>query len=304
MNRFARTIIAEFTSKENIEKLYTALNNHFRNQKVYRYLEEHFEGNIEHFAEVIERELSLSDPLPGTTVRDQLIGFNNQFILDRIHFIKSHIVDDDIPMYIVKDGLPTSRRGLKTYQKKANDILETWRGNSSRCVQAREDSSGDIYPNNPYYGQGDQRMETGIVFCNQSEVGTQRHYEQFYNRSYMNALNRGHLPHEETSFGVSTPAADERLLSRRIFRYNEAGIENGVPRYESRLYRRNLERDVSEGLRNAEKGCVVHGHDMTSLYKRLDYKRKVRQQHESPCANSQLRLYNNNAKISEDMRYC
>jgi hypothetical protein len=47
-------------------------------------------------------------------------------------------------------------------------------------------------------------------------------------------------------------------------------------RYEARLYNRNLERDIDEGLRGAERDCMVHAHDMTSLYNRIDHKNEVR----------------------------
>jgi hypothetical protein len=97
--------------------------------------------------------------------------------------------------------------------------------------------------------------------------------EQYENTSYKQALNRNVYPHEATPFGVSSPAADARLLSRRTFRRNEAGAENGVPRYESRLYNRYLERDVAEGLHNAEKGHLLSGHDMASIHRRQEHKR-------------------------------
>ena len=69
-------------------------------------------------------------------------------------------------------------------------------------------------------------------------------------------------------FANATRDSDDRLLSRRIFRKNERGEENGIPSYEKRLYNRHLERDVSETLRTSEFQAKVYGYDMSSLYKR------------------------------------
>lgn len=300
MNHFARNIVLEFTSKENIDFLKKSLNDYFNNQIVYRYLEEHFNENVVHFADVIEQELAMSDPLPGSTIYDQINCFNNQFIEERIGYINAHVIGkDNVPLYIVKDGLPTSRRGLATYQRPANDILQTWRGNSGRGVQAREDNAGDVNYN-PYYGQGDNHMTTGIVFCDQSDLGKQRHLDAFENNPYNIALNKNKYAHEATAFGISTPESDQRLLNRRIFRRNESGVENGIPRYEARLYNRHLERNIDEGLRNAEKGCMLSGYDMSSLYNRIDQSNRTRQMYDKKPTN---KLYNNNSK-TEDSRYC
>lgn len=275
MNRYARGIVREFTSRENKEFLHKSLSEFFNHPKVFRFLEDQLDNNMENFAGVIEQELSVSDPMPGMGTLDQLNCFNNQFIKTRIDFIKTHVlmVDEHVPLYAVNDGLPTSRHSIRHYQRDPNYILKTWLGNSGRSVQAREDTAGDVDFANPFYGSGHQ-MATGITFCDQSAIGTQNHVEQYENTLYKQALNRNQ-GHESTVFGVSTPSADARLLSRRIFRRNEAGSENGIPRYEARLYNRFLERDVAESLSGTERDCIVHGYDMSSIHKRLDHKQKV-----------------------------
>lgn len=276
MNRFAKSVIGIFTSRKNISDIKNALNQHYRNELVSNYLDECFEVSIEHFVEVIEQELLTADPMPGTVIHDHVISFNRQFIKSQLNFIDAHVVakSDQIPLYEIDDGLPTSRRDPKFYQKSADRILESWRSNSGRGVQAREDDAGNVHSNNPYHGK--DNAITGITFCDQSEIGTQQHYDQF-ETAQMRALNRHRLPHEETIFGVSTPAADARLLSRRIFRKNEAGVENGIPRYATRLHNRYVDRDITEGLAGGgrERGYKLHGHDMRSLYARIDYKNKV-----------------------------
>lgn len=305
MNRYARSVIVEFVSAENKEYLHDSLISRFENnQVVFRFLAGHFDEFVNNFAITIEQELSMSEPLPGIRIIDQVNCFNNQFIDDRIHFIRDHVVaNDDVPLYMVKDNMPTSRHGVTHYQKRPNDILSSWRSAPGRGVQAREDTGSDVYSNNPYQGSSDH-MSTGVVFCDQSSIGSQRHQDLFFGGSYIQSLNKTDRPHENTIFGVSTPESDARLLSRRIFRKNEAGVENGIPRYESRLYNRHLERDIDEGLRGAERGCMVSGHDMSSLYARVDHKNKVRARYDSCDRTNQLKLHNNNAKVTDDMRYC
>ncbi|QYB17646.1 hypothetical protein PV-S19_0282 [Pacmanvirus S19] len=298
MNRFNQAIISEFSSNENREYLGNRLCGYFNNQKVFRFLKDNLDDFVDNYIKLMVRELNLSDPLPGVTVIDQLNCFNNEFIQDRIHFIKTHVLcDNESISYMVKDGLPTSRRGIGHFLKSADNILETWRGNSGRGVQAREDPASDVSDYNPFYGQGDNHLSTGVVFCDQSNLGTQNHVEQF-NTKYMEALNKTPYEHERTAFGVSNPVADARLLSRSTFRKNEAGEENGIPRYEARLYQRHLERDITEGLRGDSHSANVSGHDMSSLRARVDHKNRVREQYAQK--RSQLNLDN---KVEDEMRY-
>lgn len=298
MNRYASTILAEFNSQENREHLYESIMSYFNNDAtVKRLLGQSFEDFMFNYSDTIRSELSLSDPLPGTTILDQVNCFNNQFLDDRIEFIKTHVGEETAAMYMVGDGMATTRHGAKHYQAKADNILDSWRGNSGRGVQSREDPGADVYPNNPYAGDG---LKTGVMFCDQSSLGMQRHQDMFF--SGIHALNKTDRPHENTPFGVSTPEADARLLSRSIFRKNEAGVENGIARYESRLYNRHLERDIDEGLRGRERDCMVMAHDMTSLYRRVDHKNAARDKYGG--RRMETKLQNNNAQVSDNMRYC
>ncbi len=297
MNQYARRVIDEFTSRENLSDIKSKISGYFNNTKVNRFLNEYFIVNVKHFVQVIEQELNVSDLMPGLTIYDQLVGFNNQFIASRINFIQTHVIGDDhVPMYSVSDGMPTSRSSLHKHQQRPNDILNSWLTNSGRGIQSRDDPSG--LNNNLYQNGG---ISTGIAFCDQDHLGTQNHVEFYENTSYKQALNKRipSLEHEETAFGVDTPAANARLLSRRIFRQNEAGVENGIARYESRLYNRHLERDIDEGLHNAEKGCMLQRNDMSSLYARVDHKNKFRPY--EPQQKSQL--YNNNSHVHAGDRY-
>jgi len=155
--------------------------------------------------------------------------------------------------------------------------------NGSHGQRATNDPSGTNlqYP----LGRAPLRCNTqpatvGITFMDQSELGTSNHVSQYENTSYKVWLNNDKtcLPHENKVFGDSTPEADERLLSRRIFRSNFATdkpVENAIPNYELRLQRRAIDRDIDETLHNAEKGCLVLGHDMSTLYNRIDRKQQT-----------------------------
>lgn len=300
MNRYANSIIIEFTSVENRDYLRDTLFSHFGSSPtVSKILSLNFDDFVDNFAVHIQQELNLSDPLPGTSIFDQLTSFNNQFIEDRVSFIQAHAVNDNAPIYMVQDNMPTSRHSVKHFQKKPDQILESWRVNSGRGIQAREDPSSDVYA--AEYDQ--DQMSTGVVFCDQSELGMQRHQDLFFGGTYMQALNKTSRPHELTPFGVSTPDADARLLSRNIFRKNECGVENGVMRRDARLHNRNLERDVSEGMRGGERDYINRGHDMTSLYKRIDHKNNIRDKFSRVQPHMHLQLHGINAP-REDMRYC
>jgi hypothetical protein len=65
--------------------------------------------------------LLLSDPLPGTTIFDQVTCFNNQFLEDRIGLINSHVGrEETVSKFAVTDDLPTSRHGIDHYRKSAD----------------------------------------------------------------------------------------------------------------------------------------------------------------------------------------
>jgi hypothetical protein len=308
MNRNARDIVLGFLARDNREYLFRSLTKHFGDVRVFRYLSDHLDTDMKHFSVEIEQELSVSDPLPGSTILSQVISFNNQFIGDRIKFIDDHVIGARAVAFAVRDGLPTSRNPLQHFQSSPGDILSSWSSNSGRGIQSREDPSGDIGPPNPFTWAGGHEgagMSTGITFCDQREIGLQNHMDFYENTSYKRALNSGHLAHEETAFGVSTAAADERLLGRRTFRNNEAGVENAIPRYEARLYNRHLERDISEGLRNAEKDYLLSGHDMSSLHTRVDHRRSARDQYHPKCnEKSFLKVHNNSGAVPDSLRYC
>lgn len=126
----------------------------------------------------------------------------------------------------------------------------------------RESFSGERAGENP----------SGITFCDQSEFGLDNHISQYENTAYKAALNRpaaaadgSLLMHEQTIFGVSTRAADSRLVERRTFR-SEGGVENGIPLYRQRLHARHLDKDVSESLRaGGDRESHIRGYDMSGL---------------------------------------
>jgi len=428
MNRYAQGILSEFMSQEN----QCHLNNHLKMKfsgdiKVVGYLNSHLYTNMEHFYDRMEQEMLLSDPLPGITMYDQLECFNTQFLASEELLIRDHVVGmvEETPIYMVNDGISTSRYGLKHYQGKPDDILKSWWENAGRQAQARDDNQGDIYPNNTYYNNsavGDTvghhtgiinsrynnlpgsdgscrtpviesmesrpsnyannrdyltrnqvntehlrehlvtngprtngpiypfnthdpystartypyadapnrcnnnqqiGMTTGIVFSDQRRFGTSNHVAQYENTSYKASLNSHDAPWQYSVFGDSTPAADARLLERRTFRSNfghandangrSNKVENGIPTYELRLQRRALDRDVSEGLRNAEKECIQYSHDMDTLYDRIDRKRVNNAKYDPRWPNCDknttyamkgMKLYGTTVDVSDDMRYC
>ena len=106
---------------------------------------------------------------------------------------------------------------------------------------------------------------TGIRFCDQSEKGQQYHLFRYENNPFKNSLNSCTEDYQKTVFGISTPAADARLLSRRTFRDGAGGVENAVPFYQKSLFHRELDRDISEGLKGTERLGINRGYDMQSI---------------------------------------
>ena len=115
----------------------------------------------------------------------------------------------------------------------------------------------------------------GVNFCDQSTIGGDLYYDMQFQTMYMLEMNKDPEPHTAHPFGWSCPESDNRLLSRRTFRNNEAGIENGIPRYEQRLQRRNLDRDIDEDLRDTQYDFQQRGHDMSDLWQRTNNKKHV-----------------------------
>lgn len=284
MNRYTRLVLKGFQSKSNRESLQVALVNTFNDTKVYNYVNSNIESLVDNFAKAYEIEMMNSDPIIGLTVNEQINILNNEFIEDKIRFIKTHLLgDQETPeTFVIRDGGPaTSRNSLKHFQSAPDDILASWKKNSGRGMVSREDVQADTYSENPYYFSSSDGMHTGIAVCDQSNIGTSQHVDSLYNDKNFRILNGldkggklwgGH-------FGDGSAEEDARLLNRRIFRSNEQGIENGIPVYEQRLYRRNLERDAAESLAGRERESNVYRHDMQSLRDRVDQRRQWTDQH-------------------------
>ncbi|SME65043.1 Hypothetical protein FSTVST1_346 [Faustovirus ST1] len=124
---------------------------------------------------------------------------------------------------------------------------------------------------------------TGVDFYDYENLGENPQYDMLLNSTDVIHLNDRTQPLYAGGFGRNNPAEDLRLAKRQIFRKNEAGVENGIPRYESRLYKRNLDRDISENLRGYERdfGGGTRGYDMTDLYKRVDQRRQIHTEYDS-----------------------
>ncbi len=73
MNQFTRAVILEFMGPINKQYLYRRLMAHFMDDRVVSYLNDHLVDNIRHFSQRIDQEMSVSDPLHGITMVDQVM---------------------------------------------------------------------------------------------------------------------------------------------------------------------------------------------------------------------------------------
>jgi hypothetical protein len=268
MNRYANTILLGFTSAYNRKQLHTTLDEYFHNSTVSRFLSDNIDQFITNYAKTVELELKLSDPIDGLTVYDQVSYYNNEFIENTAKFIHDHIGEGvQLLQYRVGDGNKLSRYSYS--HKNANTILDSWRKSPARQMEYREDPQGDNCDNN------NSSYDNTVLFCDQSALGTSNHIDSLLSGKYIMALNSTTQSHETTPFGVSTRNSDARLLSRRTFRNNERGVENAIPCYEARLYRRNIDRDISESLRTREHGCrIAASYNMKPVYQRMRREKK------------------------------
>lgn len=276
MQRRTGEIFHQFQSASNLARLEVILERRFDNPAVTAFLKQHTREIASRFARREMMVYNTSAPLPGVSPASELRVLNDQFLEYMVLQIEQNVLIEEAPVFSIGDGMPTSRRGVDHHNMDANSILETWKQNPTRSVQSRGDRAGDN-PHNPYHANRDHLVQTGITFCDQSQVGLNQHGGMLMNNSYIRALNTGPGDYTNTAFGNSTAESDARLLSRRTFRSNEAGEENGIPRYEQRLYKRFVERDVDETFAGDSFDYQQRGYDMTSLLNRIDYKNARRQ---------------------------
>lgn len=382
MNRFAKNIIYVFLCDDNYDYLNTTLNNFFiDNKEIKEYLASDLRRRMLAFSARIQRELSVSDPMEGTTIRDQVLAYNTQFLKEMRDDIEKSVLPNLTPLYSVAEkracngrtsARPTSsiannRQTGTGSSLSADDLLKKWNDNPGALDQFRDDTQGDFRESdrntknnrcyNPMYdiagdycvvasgtsrycgnastgwglrtnntyknprdvyempkqsltapstyvprnntssifvksreykeGFGDRQQgavsdrsyggigepqHIGVDYCDQSEVGNSSYYDRQFNTFYSQHLNSDPQKHTLQPFGYSTAASDERLLNRRIFRNNEAGVENGISRYEVRLQRRNLDRDNGETFADTQYDYQTRGHDMGDLIARTNAK--------------------------------
>ncbi|QJX72651.1 methyltransferase [Faustovirus] len=122
---------------------------------------------------------------------------------------------------------------------------------------------------------------TGVEFYDYEDLGVNPQYDMLLNSTDVIHLNDRSQPLYAGGFGRNNKDIDNQTLKRRIFRSNEEGIENGIPRFERRLYVRNLDRNISETLTGVERDMMVRGYDMTDLHKRIDQRRQIHREYNS-----------------------
>jgi len=284
MNTFNKSVIEEFRSAKNTEQIQRYLNNTFGDATVKKFLEINFPTMISSACVRFERELSVSDPVPGVSVYEQSSAFTNQFVNDMIGYINAYVVGKQNinPAFTLCDGDPTSRSSLKEHQRRnPNQVLASWNVNAASALTGRDDSQYGNAPANEYAYSDQDALRTGITFSDQRTLGQNQYYDYLFNPAF-HALNRGQIA--GGIVGDWSPQADERLLSRRIFR-NESGtgrggtgatVENGIPFYNITVTRRNLDRDITQNLRQGEYDYKLYRHDVDDLYRRADMRKNFR----------------------------
>lgn len=282
MNTYNKSIITEFRSNENTSMIKKYIINHFNNNHLVRnYLNNNFNSVLNNACDRYAAELSISEPLPGVNLYEQITAFTNSFTNELISYISIYVLGADSkekPVYAITDGESASRLSTTAYNNSSpNNMLAAWSKSATSALSYRDDTqskaTGDYYYNSS--GANDSNKESlqaQVVFSNQKKQNRDEHYNQLFNSAFQ-ALNKG--PIAGGIFGDWSPAADEKLLSRRIFR-SECGTENGIPFYNRRVHDRPVDRDISENLRGSEYDFKQYKSDMNDLYYKLQQKNKYK----------------------------
>ncbi len=288
--KFARDICARLRAADNVNKCRAALAERY---PLHPLLAE-VPRMMFNFTQHVAHDLSMSDPLPGVDSTHMLMEYNRQFLAYMIDMIEEHSPSDEMH-YSMSDGLPAAR---SDYSKSADCLLSNWIDAPASMYAYREDPQSDgpnsygaplpsygpvihyrtdMYdgkcpPAHQYAARGGHStvlMKSGCVptatvdytdmsGCNPAEA------------TYENALTRA-WNSPQSVLGDGSVAMDQSLLSRRIFR-TESGVEGGIPFNRRTVHHRHVDRDISEGLRGDSRDYKLSGHDMRSLYDRVDKK--------------------------------
>jgi hypothetical protein len=287
MNSFTRSLCIEFVSGRNMQRLDQMLRERliYRGDSAeYRQARAGLRASAGEFSGMIARELMDSESLVGLGVL--LHEYNCKFVDYYVSEVRGDIPrgsghsgmrlgpGGDCPptaYFSVGDGGPGV---MSDYGRSPDELLTSWKMQTRGPTAMREDTQGygTVAPSTGTRGLfgcgiGASMGAPAMNFCDQSSIGLNQHVDAFETPT-MRALNAQLLPHERTAFGVSTPAADSRLLARRD--------RCGIPDYEKRLYRRPVDRNIDEALAGTERGHSLRGHDMADLYARINHNIAVR----------------------------
>jgi hypothetical protein len=303
MNRVSQQIIAAFLSRGNREYLRAAIAQ-MCGPAAQVFLARHFDDALGNFAFRMERDLFGSDPI--TQVAQQVAVFNAQFISDTC----AAIGPQQTPItFTIGDGHCTAKgkmAGKNIAQMAPTQMLDSWKDYPARQVVLRDDTDNiydSVYgskcgigpggngpkckscgpaPSNYTAGQNEGFVDgvpgedtAGMQFGDMSSMGVNQYYSDYMAQPFIQNLNRGPL-WGTSAFGNAIEDEDLKAFTRRTFRANEDGVENGIPKYRTWLHHRNYERDVAETFRaGGERGFMQRGHDNSTLIARVNAKRAI-----------------------------
>ncbi len=273
MNKFSQEIIFVFQSRENVNYLRKSLLSKFENPNVLKYINCSMGCHVRSFAESFAYEFMNSDPINDVPASYYVTMLNDQFLIKMANKLQRSITSntdrvDEPATFKITDGVAPKPSQLAYKQQSADQLLSKWKMNPGHEQTIREDVQGDNGETASLYYNASNGVD--ITFCDQSDVNLSTGDE--YRDKQFNIINR---PNDNTLYGgyVADGSIDTlgRLLQRNIFRKNEAGVPNGIPRYECRLYNRHLDRQISETLSGRERESKTWGYDMSHMYKRHDF---------------------------------
>lgn len=157
MNRFAKNIIYTFLSDNNTTYLRERILGYFTNQAgIDEYLNRDLKRRQYNFSKRISIELSVSDPMEGTSLSDQVLSYNTQFLHEIMTDIQRDILPNLAPLYTVGDVKQCNGRSSALAERSrevltADQMLVKWNDNPASLHQYRDDNQGDFKASDKNY---------------------------------------------------------------------------------------------------------------------------------------------------------
>lgn len=279
---YVPTTLAQFASRQNAGALRSALMRELADDPVARSrIDACFAQVMQNF---IARHRRIGQDMVYNTnaselARVPLACMNAEFVQQSADFLRGEsrapCNEELLFDYVADTNVPAAVRPAMS----STDTLDKWRRGVARPGQMLDDdnfrATESAVPLVYYYNENpdlvNANRHAALYDLNDPSMygpGNQVHDEALWFRQMNRDL------YESTPIGYANPQAEARLMSRNIFRKGAGGVPNAIPQREINLVRRNIDRNIDEGLRGTERTGISLGYDMEPLRRMTAAKRE------------------------------